>query len=107
MLYEVITNYLFCKIARSQGVNADLFLDPKFLDITATSLPFWEEVEYQSKTMPSAEDVMDAWQLPSFVKVAKWSLEFYTAQLARFDFRGVITSYSIHYTKLYEHIISR
>jgi len=82
-------NYLFCKIARSQGVNADLFLDPKFLDITATSLPFWEEVEYQSKTMPSAEDVMDAWQLPSFVKVAKWSLEFYTAQLARFDFRGL------------------
>jgi len=67
--------YTFCKILRKNGRNAQLFLDPKFSDNMVTSLPDWEEVDFNSSHMPRSIDELPLWDRPDFIKSAEWNLD--------------------------------
>lgn len=78
--------YGFCKIARKFGINAQLFLDPLFADIHVTSLPEWEEVDFQAKTMPESKRVLPQMKRQSFIREAFWDLGQFDKFPKPFDF---------------------
>lgn len=78
--------FTFCKIARKNGINAKLFLDPKFSDIAVTSLPHWEEVEFQDKEMPNNLSGLLKWDLPDFINTVDWNLDYFNSISLLFEY---------------------
>ncbi len=79
-------SYSFCKIACKNGVNASFFLDRKFADNFITSLPQWEEVDFQGDEMPGTQDELPHWEPPDFVRSAEWNMDHLNNFSLRFEY---------------------
>ncbi|MEW5758337.1 MAG: glycosyltransferase [Candidatus Omnitrophota bacterium] len=79
--------YCFCKIARRNGVDAKLFFDPGFADVAITSFPQWEEVYFKASEMPQNIKALPSWDVPDFIKLARWDLDYLNKISNCFEYR--------------------
>ncbi|MDD5680371.1 MAG: glycosyltransferase family 4 protein [Candidatus Omnitrophica bacterium] len=78
--------YGFCKIARKNGCNAKLFLQPNFIDTVVLSLPIWDEVYFVSEAMPDQSTVLPSWENPDFVKSSYWDQAYVNNMPINFEY---------------------
>lgn len=76
--YNLLNNsYIFCKIARRNGIDAFLLLEPTFAETTITSMPQWEDVDFQSSSMPKSTKSLPRWNCPEYILSSDWDIDIY------------------------------